>query len=169
MTFRGQLEKLEACKESIAWVKDKTLEEAWEKCENPEWMIWFLSQTDIDLVDPVCDMAERVLDLVPEDNQLACIWAISAAHAASAHYSTCCAYYAYAYYASRAAASAADSSRVFANKVAYYAAAATVDFDDYIKENRHQCDIIRKYFTIDQVEEAFNKLLRLTNLMGPRL
>jgi hypothetical protein len=185
MTFRDQLEKLEACQESLDWVGNKSLKEAWEKCENPEWMIWFLSQTDIDLVDPVCDMAERVLDLVPEDNQLACIWAISAAKrrakldeldaaydaadAAAAHYSTCCAYYANAYYASRAAASAADSSRVFANKVAYYAAAATIDFDDYIKENRHQCDILRKYFTIDQVEEAFNKLLRLTNLMGPRL
>ncbi len=79
MTFRYQLEKVGACQESLEWVKDKTIKQAWETCEKSNWMLWILSKTGLDLVDPICDMAEEVLHLVTEDSKLACIWAISAA------------------------------------------------------------------------------------------
>jgi hypothetical protein len=180
MTLIEQLGKLGACYESLEWVGEKTIEQAWLTCENSQWMIWFLSQTDLDLVDPVCDMAEEVLDLVPEDSQLACIWAISAARrrankdeliaASYAITATPAYYYDYDYDAvSRCAVRAADYTANCAaidvvNVAAYAANASAVagssDFyTDRNNEQKKQCDILRKYFTIEQVREAFNKLV----------
>ncbi len=148
MTFREQLKELRACSESLKWVGNKTIEEAWETCKNSNWMIWVLSQTDLDLTDPICDMVKEVLDLLPENSQLACILAViedkkldnqdvalySASYVAS--------------YAAYVAAYATDS----------YAAVAAVAAV-YNNERQNQCDILRKYFTIDQVKTAFNKLV----------
>jgi hypothetical protein len=141
MKFRDQLEKLEACKDSLEWVGNKSLEQAWETCENSNWMLWVLSQMDLDLIDPICDMAERVLDLVPEEGKLACIWAISAAKrraskdelsaaSTAACYAVACIYASRsstavsnaAYYASRSAADAAYAA-------ACYAAVRAASFD----------------------------------------
>jgi len=79
MTFKNQLKKLDACSEAKKWVGNKTIEEAWRTCKNPHWVLWVLVKADLDLIDPICDIAEGVLHLVPEEYQLACIWAISAA------------------------------------------------------------------------------------------
>jgi len=215
MTFRDQLEKLKACPESLEWVKGKTIEEAWETCKNSKWMIWVLTQTDLDLIDPICDMAESVLHLVPEDNRLVCSNAISAARSRAskdelntadaavwaaanvASYANAASYaaahwaaaYAIAMFAaaadtdvadadvSDAAVAVADSAADAFADAAYYTAYAsrTVNYDyfsraDYEdadnaarsalrKEQNKQCDIFRKYFTIDQIREAFNKLV----------
>ncbi len=160
MIFRNQLKKLNACPESLEY-----------------------------LIDPVCDMVEEVLHLVPEDGQLSCIWAISAVkrHANSDELAAAfdAATAAYAYYfrtrtaAARAASEAAASvAYAFAANISYYyAEAANIatyaayyyasDADPVantyahvtLEEQKKQCDIIRKYFTIDQVREAFNKLV----------
>jgi hypothetical protein len=79
MTFKNQLKKLAACSEAKKWVGNKTIEEAWRTCKNPEWMLWVLSQTDLDLIDTVCDIVEEVLPLLSKDSKLSCIAAISAA------------------------------------------------------------------------------------------
>jgi hypothetical protein len=79
MTFREQLVKLRACSEAKDWVGDKSTEEAWKTCENPQWMLWILTKTELDIIDPLCDIAEGVLHLVQKDSQLSCIAAISAA------------------------------------------------------------------------------------------
>jgi hypothetical protein len=187
MTFREQLVKLKACRESLEWVGNKSLEEVWKTCKNLEWMFWFLTKTDLDLTDPICDMAERVLDLVPEEGKLACIWAISAAKRRASQDELKAAFYA-AYDAADAAYFAADSAN-FASESANAAAdassahAAAADYTehaisaryaaryaafaryagggdaDYRKEENKQCDIIRKYIAIEQVKEAFNKLV----------
>jgi hypothetical protein len=220
MTFRDQLVKIDACPDSLKWVKNKTIEEAWKTCKNPEWMLWILAKTGLDLIDPLCDMAERVLHLVPEDRQLACIWAISAARrranedelnaaayaaetaaetatdatahaegeaatedadcaaysasdaAAYAKYcatdATCSASDNVAYYASRAVAVAACyayRTAHCANNTDSYAVAVSVAAADsafrtaYNREQKKQCDIIRKYFTITQVKKVFKKLV----------
>ncbi len=196
MNFMDKLEKLDACSEGRDWVQEKTIEEAWKKCKNPRWMIWALSQTDLDLIDPICEMAERVLHLVPEDSKLACIWAISAAKrraskdelaaaraaahdAASSVYASAvdAAFVSAAYYAARAAAaSAASSSAAVAaaartsSEAAASAVRAAADADDsaaneakdtyaYSNERKKQCDILRKYFTLEQVKEAFSKIV----------
>ncbi len=179
MSFRDQLEKLYACSESLEWVGNKSFEEAWKTCKNPQWMLWFLTKTDLDLVDPLCDMAERVLDLVPEKCQLACIWAISAARrraskdeldAAKAaatdaayavsynlNFPVAAAAYAAEYYgAARTVSLCASSGAAFV--VSMCATAADAAAAEKEEENK-QCDILREYFTIYQVREAFNKLV----------
>jgi len=186
MSFRNQLKRLGACDESLEWVENKTIEQAWLTYENPEWMLWILIKTDLDLTDPVCDMAELVLHLVPEECQLACIWALDAAkrraskdelkaasdaaYDASASLITCigssaAAAAAAAYYAAAAAyvfsaASLFDSdarTRYITDRAAYVCVAA--GYNAGTTEQKKQCDILRKYFTIDQVKEAFNKLV----------
>ncbi len=216
MTFRDQLVKIDACPDSLKWVKNKTIEEAWKTCKNPEWMLWVLAKTGLDLIDPLCDMAERVLHLVPEESQLACIWAISAARRranedeldaaataaeaiadaegeAATEDADCAAYSAsdaaaYAkYFATYATCSASDNVADYAadyaaravavaacyayrtahcaNNTDSYAVAVSVSAADsafrtaYNREQKNQCDILRKYFTIDQVKEVFKKLV----------
>jgi hypothetical protein len=240
MSFRDQLDKLKACREALKWVGDKTIEQAWETCEDSQWMFWFLTQTDLDLIDPLCDIAEGVLHLIPEESQLSCIWAISAArrranideldaafsaaehsagiyarsnavayYAAYAAYATAdyCSFaaradtYAYGAYAtahyaactaseisiakdndasraasddaSRSAADAASNAADAASDAASYAARASsntnrslwavvsdnASYAAYRNEKKKQCNILRKYFTIDQIKEALNKLV----------
>jgi hypothetical protein len=183
MTFREQLVELDACYESLKWVKNKTIEEAWKTCENSEWMIWLLNQTGLDLIDPVCEITERVLHLVPEDGQLACIWAISATRRraskdelAAAYVATCNAasYYVDAAHNATLSRTAAYCCAINAccdvssvASAAYYGTALTyadssyycADDTAYRREQKKQCDILRKYFTIDQVKKAFNKLV----------
>jgi hypothetical protein len=199
--LRDQLEKLRACPESLEWIKNKSLEEAWTTCKNTQWMLWFLAKTDLDLINPICDMAERVLHLVPEDCQAVCRRAISAARsrakrdelnaasdaayadatdAADAVHTADTAYAcadsistdAAAYYATTssiyAAANAANYSATlivnYAVRTATSARSAAADAgDDYFatekEEQKKQCDILRKYITIEQVREALNKLV----------
>jgi hypothetical protein len=174
------------------------LEQAWETCENSDWMLWVLARTDLDLTDPLCDMAKRVLHLVPEDIKLVCSNAINsakrrasqdelkaayistfntanAAAFAAAYSAAYSAAYVAAYVASRTIASrtTADYAADYAADAALYAvriaadaayvvfssSCAYNDFDASFKEKKKQCDILRKYFTIDQVREAFNKLV----------
>ena len=46
MTFREYLVSLDACAESVEWVGDKTLAEAWATCERADWMLWLVSKID---------------------------------------------------------------------------------------------------------------------------
>jgi hypothetical protein len=198
MTFREQLEKLRACHEALIWVGNSSLEESWETCNNTEWMLWILNKTDLDLTDPICDMAERVLHLVPEYSQAVCKRAISAARrrakkdeldaafaaatavsvaaydaarvdaSYSARYAADSSYNWGYYSTARAAASAAattiltfDTYRVAFFAASAHAASANNTDNDYFEERKNQCNILRKYFTVDQVRAAFNKLVEL--------
>jgi hypothetical protein len=191
MKFIEQLQRINACPQSLDWVGDKTIEEAWTTCENIQWMLWILNKTDLDLIDPICAMVESVFYLVPKEHKQACSNAISAArrraskdelYAAydaaydAAHIAALYAAYdndnnlklfslanaanfairanaLVSYYAvSRSAA--ADAARHAAD-AAYYACGSAA----YRTEKKRQCDILRKHFTIDQVKEAFNKLV----------
>ncbi len=192
MTFRDKLKQLNACSGFLEWVGNKTLEQAWETCENSRWMLCLLAKTHFNLIDPVCDIAERVLHLVPEEHQLVCIWAINAArkradkdeldtayasikadaNAADAAWNAVAvsvdtaypasfaAAYAAAYAAAAAAAYSADYNCYFKYYVSYVSSAASYAAyasGNLMEEKKKQCDILRKYFTIDQVREALNK------------
>jgi hypothetical protein len=212
MTFRDQLVELDVCPESLKWVGNKTFGQAWKTCKNSEWMIWILYKTGFDLTDPICNIAEGVLHLVPEDMQLACIWSISAAKRrankdeltaakAAADDSIRCAistssnsvvdyaagnaihaaYCTVSYCTSRTSLTLTDPSLTalgYADDVltaaaeavadAAYADAAYADANDFdasFKERKKQCDILRNYFTIDQVKKAFNKLVETSLLV----
>jgi hypothetical protein len=85
-------------------------------------MLWVLTKTDLDLTDPICDIAEGVLHLVPEEGKLACSNAINSARrrdskdklnsaiSAAADYAARSIAAAVAYYASRSIAAAAVRS-----------------------------------------------------------
>jgi len=190
MTFREQLKKLNACDEALEWVGNKSLEKAWKTCSSSEWMLWVLTKTDIDLTDPICDIAERVLHLVPKDGQAVCRRAIGAARrraskdelnaariaarsiatnattiagADSAHATDSIAYYAYCAATPSTFGCAAEAARSAAHYAAYALTDSAYNVSDsayhaaYQKEQKKQCDILRKYFTITQVRKALKK------------
>jgi len=177
MTLIEKLFELKACPDSLDWVGDKTIEEAWSTCERSDWMIWFLAKTDLDLIDPICDIAERVLHLVPENNRWVCSNAIDAARrrANQSELSAACnafddsiysynatyAFYAAVLYAAAHSSVYAAAHSLFsvAHAAAHAAADAACSDSSYRNEQKKQCDIIRKYFTVDQVRAAFNKLV----------
>jgi len=42
----SKLDELNACREAVDWCSDfGTLQEAWDKCERGDWMLWYLGQT----------------------------------------------------------------------------------------------------------------------------
>ena len=49
MTFKEELQKLNACEEAIEWVGDRTLEQAWNECERGDWMLWFAQMKRVDI------------------------------------------------------------------------------------------------------------------------
>jgi hypothetical protein len=219
MTFKEQLVKLRACNEAVAWVGDKTLKQAWRTCHNPYWMLWILTKTDLDLIDPLCTIAKRVLHLIPEkhkQHKLVCINAINAAQrrapkdeleavAAAAHESphrrdagdesyfacypasfaanyACIAIYrknlSRAKWTSSNAANYGlcylflryyEDSLAAATRVVDYAIRAHYFSEPMDREQKKQCNILRKYFTINQVQKAFNELVTFPFIVGPRL
>jgi hypothetical protein len=72
MKAKQILTKLGACSESIEWVGDRTMQEAWDKCERADWMLWIMArgitQGDAQhrmLIGLACDCAATVLQYVP--------------------------------------------------------------------------------------------------------
>jgi hypothetical protein len=41
------LTKLNACSDAKAWAAGKTLEQAWQECQRPDWMLWLLGQSAV--------------------------------------------------------------------------------------------------------------------------
>ena len=49
MSFYEKLHHFGACEEALMWVKANnitSLEEAWEKCQKPEWMAWLCNECE---------------------------------------------------------------------------------------------------------------------------
>jgi hypothetical protein len=135
-----------ACREAVAWVGTKPLEEAWNTCKRGDWMLWLAARLEIDkklLVTAACDCAELSLKFITagEDRprqaiEMARKWvrgetsleevckavyaAANAANAANAAYA---AYAARAVYAAANAANAANAAYAAA-RAAYAAYAA---------------------------------------------
>ena len=68
MNFAEKLRRMGACGEAIAWVGERTLEQAWAECKNPHWMLWLASRATVDARETVlcgCEIARTVLHLVP--------------------------------------------------------------------------------------------------------
>jgi hypothetical protein len=48
MTLSEKLTQMEACKEAVEWVGDKTLDKAWAECERGDWMLWLAQESGVD-------------------------------------------------------------------------------------------------------------------------
>ena len=140
-----KLKKLYACSDAIAWAKDyKTFQEAWDKCERADWMLWIAGKmigkngcsTRKEVVLVACKCARTALKYLPKDEKrpLKCIqivekWARGEATISEVRKARRAAT---AYAADAAtAADAADAAYAAAAATAYAAAAAaTTDAAD---------------------------------------
>jgi len=140
-----KLKELNACGEAIEWCKDnniKTLQEAWEKCERGDWMLWLYARLypdnkrEITLAKGHC--ANTVRSLMKDKRSIAAVdTAIRYGEnnatddelkdAATAAYAAYAAYTAYADDAAYAAAADAATDAAAASYVAYAAAYTAYD------------------------------------------
>lgn len=67
MKFSNYLKKIGACPEAINWVGDRTMQQAWDKCIRPDWMLWLVESerliSDCQLRLLAADLAEEVLPI----------------------------------------------------------------------------------------------------------
>ena len=156
MTFKKQLQKMEACQEAIEWVGDRTPEQAWEECERGDWMLWFAQKMGVEL-QPLtlakARCAKLVIHLMKDERSRNAVEvaerfglgkatreeldvaADAAADAAYAAY-TADAYAAYAYAYAVYAAADADAA---AADVAYAVAAAYANREETLKKCADIC------------------------------
>ncbi len=127
-----ELETLKPCSEGLAFVKRcGSLQAAWDACENPTWLFWFM---------------QRARPLTKEQSVKIAQWCAAAAAAdANAAANAAAAANAYAAYAA-AAADAANAA--YAAEYAAEAAAAAANAEDaanaWRSERKAQCDFIRR-------------------------
>ena len=43
--LQHRLYVMNACDVSRSWIKNRTIDQAWEQCNNPEWMRWLIART----------------------------------------------------------------------------------------------------------------------------
>jgi len=163
MNLKAKLVELNACHSGVAWVADRTLEQAWAECGRGDWMGWLTRKAGLDSRKAAADMAERVWHLVSPDAQLACAWAIDCArrgaddeemqaarYAAEAAVYASAAYTATAYaaeaaaYAAEASASAAEAAADAAAAVYAAADAAAAVYAAYAAEAAEAAYAARK-------------------------
>ena len=57
MQFREFLVKSKACAPAIAWVGERTAEQAWTECERSDWLLWFIEKVvDDSLTRPLVSL-----------------------------------------------------------------------------------------------------------------
>lgn len=168
--LKQQLINLDACKDSINWVGNRTFEQAYNDCERGDWLIWLYAKT----ADLTIDANHRLLTLAKalcvntvrhlmkdERSTKAVDVAIAygeggatkeelaAAYAAAADaYADADAYAAAAAYAADAYADAAYAA--YAAATAAYVAAAYVAGAVRKESQKLTADIVRKTITIDK-------------------
>jgi len=168
MLAKDLMKKYNACNAAIEWAEEKTVQEAWDKCERGDWMLWIYKKLypdnlkELTLAKAYCANTvrhlmkdERSINAVDiaikfgndnanrEELRAAAYAAYAAASASHAAYAVDAAADAAAY-----AAYAADAAAAYAADAAAYAAYAAASADA-LKDNRKKtADICRKYLTI---------------------
>jgi hypothetical protein len=169
MIFKEQLKAINACKEALNWLKDKTLQEAFTTCERADWMLWAYARLypdnlrELTLAKGHC--ANTVRHLMKDDRSIAAVDAAiqfgegkisrkelnaAAAAAFASAYASDAVAVANAAYASDAVAVANAAYAAYAAASAYASdAAADAAAAAAIKQSlKEQADICRKYLTI---------------------
>jgi gamma-glutamylcysteine synthetase len=76
MNFADYLKSQRACQDAIDWTGDKTLSEAWQTCQRPDWMLWLYGRNNPDKM--VCvkiavfaakQVIQKWIDKYPNDNR----------------------------------------------------------------------------------------------------
>jgi len=74
MTFKQQLIEMDACQDAIDWIKDRTIQQAWNDCHCGDWMLWLLEQMkekegwldEKEIMLLGCWCSRRALKYIPE-------------------------------------------------------------------------------------------------------
>jgi hypothetical protein len=157
MTFKQQLENINACKEAREWLQDKTLQEAFTTCERADWMLWAYARLypdnlrELTLAKGHC--VNTVRYLMKDERSIKAVDAaigfgegkidkseLDAANAAA--YATNAATYA------AAATYAEDAAYAVANAASYTAKTAAAFVAAQKQSLKEQADICRKYLTL---------------------
>jgi hypothetical protein len=170
------LKELDACEEAIKWCaenKFKTIEEAWEKCERGDWMLWLYKRLypdnlrELTLAKGYC--AHTIRHLMTDERSINAVDAAIAfgegkiskvelrayTAAAAAASAAAAAYAAEGAYTADYASAATDAA--YAADYAAYAASAAADgaYTAVLVEKLNQrltADICRKYLTLKESE-----------------
>lgn len=59
-TFNEWLVQRRACEPAIKWVGDKEAKQAWEQCDNPWWLAWYIIVVDIAVLSEVNEKIYKV-------------------------------------------------------------------------------------------------------------
>ena len=59
-TFKEWLVQRNACEPAIKWVGSKDAEQAWEQCEHPWWLVWYIIVTHIAALSEVDEKIYKV-------------------------------------------------------------------------------------------------------------
>jgi hypothetical protein len=70
-TLAAALDEMNACREAVEWVGDRSLATAWAECKRPDWMLWICGRMADEpgwparrqIVLVACDIAESVLPI----------------------------------------------------------------------------------------------------------
>jgi hypothetical protein len=161
MTFKQQLENINACEEAREWLQDKTLQEAFTTCERADWMLWAYAKLypdnlrELTLAKGHC--VNTVRYLMKDERSIKAVDAaigfgegkIDKSELDAAAYAAADVAYAAAYAAASAAYVAASAAYADA---AAYAAADAAYADAYAAAQKQslaeQADICRKYLVI---------------------
>lgn len=172
MKLSEYLARLNACKEAIEWVGEKTIEQAVAECHRGDWLLWLASRVRIDrrklsLAKGLC--ANTVRHLMQDQMSVSAVDAaiaygkgeideVELENAADDAYAV----YSYAsYYTASSAASAAYYAASAATSSAHYAAAsaASADYYDAASDAAYDARIENQAKTADICREVFGKEL----------
>ena len=81
MTLQQKLSLLNACEDSLEWVGDMELHEAWATCERGDWMLWLAKKAWVDLCTLTAAQAACAEFARPWMTDPSSIAALDAAHA----------------------------------------------------------------------------------------
>jgi len=184
MDIQQFLKDNDACQPAQDWAKDKSLQEIWDTCDQPNWLIWLLKKLEFKtrtFQELGIMFAESVTNLMRDERSKEAVldlrrWlngqqvdlmmvkrsaraAHAAAHAAAyaaADAADAAAYAAYAAaYAAYAAYAAADAAYAAYAAAADATAAADAAYAAYAAA---AADIIRNHITLEQVAQAAQKM-----------
>ena len=137
MKFITKLQRLNACSDAIKWAEQyKTFQEAWDKCERADWMLWIAGKladkngNRKEVVLCACKCTRTALKYLPKNEKrpLKCIqtvekWAKGKATIEEVREARAATAYAAAAYAADDAAYAAADAAAYAADAAYAATA----------------------------------------------
>lgn len=82
MNYIDRIEKMRACPEAIAWLRERnypTLQEAWDNCKRGDWMLWLLPHTGWAATNAAAYAADRAAAAVAAAYEAAAAYAATRA------------------------------------------------------------------------------------------